>query len=84
MKKYKTDDYHNTIEAIEFERETKHFIWIDNRRFAKRSSYECYFDAFEEAKKHLLENAKRRIKKAKNELNIANKLYQVVNCLVEK
>lgn len=38
------------IVAVEVERETARFIWIEGRRRAKRSEYYSYYDTWQEAK----------------------------------
>jgi hypothetical protein len=55
MKKYKTYSFNINIEKAEIERETKHFVVLENgRRDAKFSDYCRYYDTFNEAKDYLI------------------------------
>lgn len=60
MIKYQTGGHgQNLIERVEVERETDSSVWIDSRRHAKVTSHRCYFDRWQDAKDHLLEQAYR-------------------------
>lgn len=89
MKKYKTTPYgQHAILETEIIRETEKCVyWSDpnlwrgkEQRCAKRSSYENYWDTWEEAHKYLMENAERNLESAKNSLSRAeSRLKEVKN-----
>ena len=59
--KYRTNSFlRKTIERVEIERETESSVWIGDRRRAKRSEYESYWDSWEEARSYLIEKAEGR------------------------
>ena len=64
MKKYRVT-YRTEIEVIECERETSKFVWIRFGKFgslrqtAKHSTYDCYFDTWEDARAHIITKASR-------------------------
>lgn len=79
--KYKTIGFGiNKIERVECVKETAASIWIIHKgytsstphRSAKVSSYECYFDSWDEAKEHLMKIAQREIDSARKRLQNAN------------
>lgn len=43
------------IERVEVERSTEHNVWINGRRQARISAYECYFDSFDAARSYILD-----------------------------
>ena len=59
------------IELVEVEKETEASVWIEGRRSAKRSSYENYFDTFDEAKAFLTEYAEQILTNARKSLEHA-------------
>lgn len=61
-----------TIEPVQVEKETVSSIWIDGRRSAKRSSYENYFDTWDEAKEFLTEYANSVLATARRSLETAH------------
>lgn len=72
---YRTSSYGKRIEKLKAERETDHSVWVEGRRYNKRSSWYNHFDSFEEAKQYLLnkavlnvESLERQLKNAKEEL----------------
>ena len=66
MKKYMTRL--GRIQEIEIERETNHYVWCNGHRNKKKTGFMCFFDTFDEAKKHLIDEAENQIKE--NELRI--------------
>lgn len=63
------------IESVDVERETDQSVWVNGRRSAKETRYECYFDTWEAAHNHLvvnaissMESAERRLDSAKDHL----------------
>lgn len=68
--------YGNKIEVVPILRETKASVWIagwkgQEQRRSKNSGYEKYFDTWEDAHNHLLENAERSLTSAKERLETA-------------
>lgn len=61
MLKYRTYVSSHKIDAVEVERETDISVWVGNRRRAKLTSYDCYFDTWEEAHEFLVDNAERDV-----------------------
>lgn len=62
MVKYMTK--FDCIEQVEVERESENSVWIDGRRSSKMTSYECYFDTFEQAKDYLISELLKDIRSA--------------------
>ena len=77
MKKYKTGGYgKNLIQEVEIVRETEKQVVIasrngSERREAKRSDYQNYFDEWQAAKDFLLEKAEKRVEGIKVQLERA-------------
>jgi hypothetical protein len=59
------------IEPVQVEKETASSVWINGRRNAKRTSYENYFDTWEEAKEFLTEYAENMLATARRSLETA-------------
>ena len=57
------------IIAVECERETASSVFINGRRNAKRSTYENYYDTWEDAHSALLLAAERRVANYRSELD---------------
>ena len=49
------------ITPVECERETDSSVFIKGRRNAKRSTYECYYDTWDEAHSALVDAARHKI-----------------------
>jgi hypothetical protein len=71
----------NLIELVEIEKETEKSIWINGRVHRKTTSYEKYFDTWEEAKDYLMAQTESKIshlsaelEKQKSKLKILLKL----------
>ena len=71
MLKYRTGGYDDKIiEAVEVDHESKDSVWINIiynktvtcRRSKKMTSYQCYFDTWDEAFTFLLDKAERQLK----------------------
>jgi len=60
MIKYRTG-YAAQIVRIEAERETESSVWIKGSRSAKRSSYENYWDSWQEAHGFIMKKAERDV-----------------------
>jgi hypothetical protein len=60
------------IKPVEVERETESSVWISGRRQSKRSSYQNYFDSWEEARAFKIEDCEREVAAARRELEYAN------------
>jgi len=67
MKKYRT--YFNSIDVIEIEKESESSVWIDGRRRSKDSSWQQYFDNFQEAKNYLIDEKIKEIDRIAERLN---------------
>ena len=75
------------IEKLECTKETEKSVWVMERRFSfddeqpkfteirylKKTSYSSFFDTFEDAKNHLINNARQRIGSLKEQLMKAEK-----------
>lgn len=73
MQKYKAYiGYSMRIELVECERETDKCVWVEGRKFNKRSSYENFFDTFDEAKNCCLQNCEAAVATARCRLDAAN------------
>lgn len=59
------------IVSIEVERETANCIYINGRRCAKVGSYLSYFDTWQQAKDHLLQQRQDKIDDARRSLQYA-------------
>ena len=77
MKKYRTGGYSkNLIQEVEIVRETEKQVVIrshngSERREAKRSDYQNYFDDWQSAKDFLLNNAEKKVDGIKMQLERA-------------
>ncbi len=63
--------YRPTIQAVQVEKETKQSVWIDGRRSAKQTTYENYFDSFDDAKNFLAKLADDKLISARRQLEAA-------------
>jgi hypothetical protein len=69
MKKYKANiGYTPRVEIVECERETASCVWINGRKSNKRSSYENFFDTFEEAKQCCIDDCEKTVASARHRL----------------
>jgi len=79
MKMYTTSRFDNKIEEIEATRTTAKSVWYmgdswgktEERRAARQSSYERYFDTWEEAHAYLLGRTERALAQARRQLQNA-------------
>lgn len=71
MKKYVTRYHVIRVEAVEVEKETADFVWINGRCRRKESQYEQYHDTFDDAKRYLITRHLNSVSDAKNRLQIA-------------
>jgi hypothetical protein len=89
MKKYRTGGWgKELIEEVEVERETEQCVWIkryptskEASRHAKRSSYDNFFDTWEEAHAYLREQRLLAVESAKRQLVGAEKLLANIDAL---
>jgi hypothetical protein len=79
MTKYRTK--WQQIEAVDVEKESDCFVWINGRRNAKTSSYECYFRTFDDAKAYLLDKAECKVAVAQSTLDRARNELAAVRSL---
>jgi adenylate kinase family enzyme len=82
MIKYKA--WLDYITKIEIEKETEHFVYIGNRRDAKRSEFQSYYDRFEEAKQNLIDKYKRKLSYNLLEFKRLNGILNDIESLTEK
>ena len=76
MIKYKANRYlGGTIKQVEIERETASNLWVNGCRRAKKSSYDCFFDTWEEAHAYLLDLAEMKLESARRGLENAQGMY---------
>lgn len=74
--KFRTGGFGNIpIETVEVERETDSSVWINGRRNAKTTSWDKYWDSWEEAHAYLLEKAERSLQSARRSLEMAQAKY---------
>lgn len=82
--KYMTSSiYSHSIKKVEIERETEASVWIKGRRQVKSSGYHSFFNTFEEAKAHLLEEAQAKCNAAKKNYERQQKLVESIRNLKE-
>jgi len=73
------------IKKIEIERETDHFVFLkDGRREAKVANYVSYFNTFEEAKEHIINKAKGKVRHYEHQLQNAKEDLDDANALTEE
>ena len=78
--KYKaTTGSYPSVVVVVIDRESDSSVWIKGRRLAKLSSYESYFDTFQEAKSHLIAYATDEVNKAKARLDYRNEILSKAN-----
>ncbi len=87
MKKYmimKTSyDVDPTIKVVNVDRETAKTVWVDDIATRKVSTWENYFDTFEEAKSKLIEWQRKRIKDLESSRDRACRRLETVESLGE-
>lgn len=81
MIKYIAKIYPSEIEKTEVVGETDKFVTVETygsrtRRQAKVSEFECFFDTWADAHKHLLNLAEKKLKARKIRLNEAEEEYR--------
>ncbi len=79
--KYKTRG--DKIFEGEVERETDSSVWIKGRQRSKRTTYDCFFDSFEEAKAYLVSGARKEVEQCKSSLHYARTRLGMVESLKE-
>lgn len=68
---YRTSQTGRNIEAVEVERESTDFIWINGDRTAKKVRCERYFPTWEEAAEFALKRSEVHIQTLQLDLNVA-------------
>lgn len=82
VKKYVArSGYPTGINRIDVERETASSVWVHGRRNAKRSSYDNYFNTWEDAHGFLLETAEHELALAQLRLDAARSKLELVKSL---
>lgn len=71
------------ITAVQVELESDSSVWIDGRRLAKQTVYECYCDSFAEAKQHILDKANGDIFRFESHLSRAKEVLEKALALEE-
>ena len=79
--KYRTGGSRNDIEKQEIQKETEYSVWINGSRSTKWTRYHKYHDTWEDAKCHLLINAKMAVSTAESRLETARENLVKVNKL---
>jgi hypothetical protein len=80
MKKYKT--LCGKLDVKEIERETEKMVFFSNgQREHKRSSWQNYFDTWEEAKQFLIDEAKLKVRHAQSRLDSCKAKLKLINDL---
>lgn len=83
MKKYLAKRYYNQIEEVEILRETDSFVYVKTstgreRREAKISNHDSYFDTYQEAKDWFLKLANDKVELLECQLNRAREEYSYI------
>lgn len=83
MKKYLAKRHYNQIEEVEILRETDSFVYVKTstgreRRDAKISNHDCYFDTYQEAKDWFLKLHFDRVESLERQLNLAREVYNYI------
>jgi hypothetical protein len=80
---YKISKVSVRIEAVDVERHTDSCVYVRGRQFKRYTSYDCYFQTWEEARSRLVERyllqvkyAEAALRHAKNDLESAMSLAQ--------
>lgn len=69
------------IELVQVVSETEKFVNLGNRRAAKMSDFECYFDTKQEAKDHLINRKLSQIEMAESRLKLLREDMQKLSKL---
>lgn len=69
MKKYLAR--FSSIWLVEVEKESESCVWIRGRKRLKTSSYESYFDTFEDAKASIVSECNAQVERYKKQLHAA-------------
>ena len=80
--KYKTADFF-PINKVKITKESESSVWVNGRIRRKFSDYECYFDTFQEAKDHVMQQAQKRIDEANRSLAHAQYLMRKAELLTD-
>lgn len=80
--KYRTNIMKDNIELKEFDitKETEAYFWVGKTKYKKQTTYEAWFDSFEEAQQYLIEEAEER----KWEYEKQVKLYSELSSKVDQ
>lgn len=73
MKKFRTATWGEYIKEVEIERENDNWVWINGKRFAKRSTYESYHDTYEQARGYLVAKQQEEVEHRQRALDYAVK-----------
>lgn len=80
--KFKT--YSEKIEKIEISKESETSVWdMKNRRHNKQSSYENYFDSFQDAKNYLIKKQEDQIKGYERNIQYCKENIDKINLIKE-
>lgn len=84
--KYRTGGYRykGTIEKVIVERETEPSVYLNGRRYLKRSEKHNFFDSFKKAKTFLLEKAEFDVNRYKKHLTNAQEKLEAIKSLTEE
>ena len=82
MKKYRVGTYMYNMPCkvfeLEFERESKHFLFNGDHRCKKIANSHSYFDSFQDAVEFLREKQERRVEQCRVALKIAEESLQKI------
>lgn len=69
------------ISKVEIDKETEKSIWINGRRYAKASSYESYFDSWNEAAQSALSVHKKIANEVESRLDCQREILEKINAM---
>ena len=79
----------DNIELKEFDitKETDAYFWVGTKKYKKQTTYESFFDTFEDAQQYLIEEANKRIKETKNRIEydtqVLKRIYETMDKIKE-
>lgn len=87
--KYRTNNFKDSIEPKEFDitKETDAYFWVGKTKYKKQTTYESFFDTFEEAQQYLIEEADKRIEETKTRIEystqVLKRIYEIMDKIKE-
>ncbi len=71
------------IKKVEIERETEASVWVKGSKRAKSTSWERYHDTYEDARRHVINEAEKEVATARRELETAERKLATAKALKE-